>query len=736
MEYSHENYEYTYDEGVQDSDEITNGLFYESHISMRTPRQNSSALSDSVFTSHGRKSKKTSPGSAPGGFQNHSSTAETSPSSTVQTTPQSEPPTIQRPPEKKLSEKKPAAEGKRSKASSMSNPAFRPAKSISLSSGTVLSSRPHVKTDYMAMLSFLENKGTRRNGDRNKDDERDTQASLISSIVDEMHDTVQSVDHPKSKKKPPLRKCSPLRVSNYLPAPLDIDDTPLTQNTPLTHMPYAQEITDYDFGKGVLDFNTPTFDPQKPTTNEVQELRELINHLSWAGESLKEVQKRYFDKQMKAMRRGWNELTADKEEFERKKAEENAKIASIRNSLTEEKKQRKSSLKSDEETIKTLETDVKKLKESEAKQSRLISELRAKINHLEGEKKANDENNRMQLKKLKDQQETLTKTQVENAGLRTQNKLLKEKASTSDNSLPTLQRSNSASQFLNLNTSNDSARQKQPPRNKVSAMSKTVRWSSPLTQSPEFGSNFAIPENSAMSNSDMVSTGEVTERRVQHTTKNASFLSTELNCGCLLSEYNNGNFQWMSKVGESQQLQVEYRASDEVFNVTTLTGHRLCFSKTCQLDIYWKNSDRTQILPNGNRVEMYASNGLAENKYEKFENGKRIQWEDFQEKEVFDQDPNEPMSHRPDMSSRVCILQAPISQQMTVETTRIETENDFTLSRVFDGFARIKFDKIELSICPSDGTFIAKHVTKTKEGKSKKLCFGNKSCSHISMNVS
>ncbi|KAI1733103.1 hypothetical protein Ddc_02015 [Ditylenchus destructor] len=295
----------------------------------------------------------------------------------------------------------------------MSDPALRPANSISLSSGTVLSSRPHVKTDYMAMLSFLENKGTRRNGDRNKDDECGTQASLTSSIVDEMHDTVQSVDHPKSKKKPPLSKCSPLRVPNYVPAPLPsplyIDDIPLTQNTTLTHMPYAQEITDYDFGEGVLDFNTPTFDPQKPTTNEVQELREFINHHRWAGESLQEGLERFFE----AMRRGWNELTADKEEFERKKAEENAKIASIRNSLTEEKKQRKSSLKSDEETIKSLETDVKKLKEGEAKQSRLISELRAKINHLEGEKKANDENNRMQLKKLKDQQETLTKTQVE-----------------------------------------------------------------------------------------------------------------------------------------------------------------------------------------------------------------------------------------------------------------------------------------------------------------------------------
>ncbi|KAI1733161.1 SAM domain (Sterile alpha motif) domain-containing protein [Ditylenchus destructor] len=233
MNYSRGYNEYTYDEGVQDSDEITNGLFYESHISMRPPRQNSSDLSDSVFTSHGRKSKKTSPGSALGGFQNRSSTAETSPSSTVQTTPQSEPPTIQRPPEKKLPEKKPAAEGKRSKASSMSNPAFRPAKSISLSSGTVLSSRPHVKTDYMAML----------------------------------------------------------RMPNYLPASLDIDDTPLTQNTPLTHMPYVQK-THITHNSGVVNFNTPTFDPQKPTTNEVQELRELINHRSWAGESLKEVQKR------------------------------------------------------------------------------------------------------------------------------------------------------------------------------------------------------------------------------------------------------------------------------------------------------------------------------------------------------------------------------------------------------------------------------------------------------------
>jgi len=110
------------------------------------------------------------------------------------------------------------------------------------------------------------------------------------------------------------------------------------------------------------------------------------------------------------MERGWDTLDNAIDEFNRKKNEENARIASVRAHLAEEK--RKLSTRNDAEKIKLLEEELARVKALDAQKSRLVSELRTKCHGLEGTRKAFEESAEKNLKALKETQARLTRVEV------------------------------------------------------------------------------------------------------------------------------------------------------------------------------------------------------------------------------------------------------------------------------------------------------------------------------------
>uniref|UniRef100_A0A915E8X2 Uncharacterized protein n=1 Tax=Ditylenchus dipsaci TaxID=166011 RepID=A0A915E8X2_9BILA len=411
--------------------------------------------------------------------------------------------------------------------------------------------------------------------------------------------------------------------------------------------------------------------------------------MEWARHALKGVQKKYFDRQREAMKNGWKELDEAIEEFHRNKSEENSKIAEIRAGLAEEK--RKYSARNEEKQIKELEEEIKKLKSTDIQKTRLVSELRAKINGLEGTNKANEEAAAKNIQQLKDMSSRLTKSEMENSNLRVKMAMIKERtltevsgAGVSKSSAtpkntsgpqkrisllgtPRFNRSTSATQFSNVPSADDSSR----PRS-AELSNKTVRWSSPVASSRPFSNfnpAFAVPTSSSrMSNSDMVNT------------------KFEITSKGMLYKYNNLDFRWIGRTSNGR-LQVYYSDAGKVYEVKTAEDSRILFFVNNQLEVHWKNGDKTEP---------------------------------------------EEINDNPSLMSRRS--NGAYTYLVDGNSTEVKAP-DFALRRVNDGFVKIVIQEVQLSFCV-DNVFLAKHVVETKESdgrvkKQKPVCFSHGDCVHI-----
>uniref|UniRef100_A0A183CMJ6 Tcp10_C domain-containing protein n=1 Tax=Globodera pallida TaxID=36090 RepID=A0A183CMJ6_GLOPA len=368
---------------------------------------------------------------------------------------------------------------------------------------------------------------------------------------------------------------------------------------------------------------------QRAVTSMVTQLRDLIAQWDWAKARHRHVEKIYFERQTDEQDARWEQLNAEKSKFNERKADEWAQIAKVRAELHAEREKRMG--KKDADRLKELEQELTKLKSKDVLGSQRASEWRTRVRELEGEVRVREQSytdNLMRIKKLERQ---LVTAEQENSNLRTRLTLLRSEVAKKKQeeehqqqprkvaaaaAAPQLPSSASSSttnsqhhqqQQLDQNQQQLVAAYRPPPFRMINGPRDRTAAAVHQTANMNMGGDVVVTELVSCRRTVPTTTGKAgrgetvqQQQQQQHTLHR-----------CMLYEWpSTRNFRWTSDgtahrtSGES--VQIDYLHAERLYEVRMPRGHLLRFLLSGQLELHWANGDRTLVLADNERRELFS----------------------------------------------------------------------------------------------------------------------------------
>uniref|UniRef100_A0A914GV51 Uncharacterized protein n=1 Tax=Globodera rostochiensis TaxID=31243 RepID=A0A914GV51_GLORO len=367
---------------------------------------------------------------------------------------------------------------------------------------------------------------------------------------------------------------------------------------------------------------------QRAVTSLITQLRDVIAQWDWAKARHRHVEKIYFERQTEEQDARWEQLNAEISKFNERKADEWAQIAKVRAELHAEREKRMG--KKDADRLKELEQELTKLKSKDALGSQRASEWRTRVRELEGEVRVREQSytdNIMRIKKLERQ---LVTAEQENSNLRTRLTLLRSEVAKKKQQeehqqqqhqharkVPAAAAPQPPSSNSNSTTNSQHHQQQQLDQNQQQLVAAHRPTPFRMINGPRDRTAAAVHQT--VTNTDMGGDVVVTElvscRRTMPTTTGRAGRGDTVQQHalhrCMLYEWpSTRNFRWTSDgtahrtSGES--VQIDYLHAERLYEVRMPRGHLLRFLLSGQLELHWANGDRTLVLPDNERRELFS----------------------------------------------------------------------------------------------------------------------------------